>query len=237
MNLFQGIRYFLHTEDVSKKKVLEGIFGFRIKNIKLYEQAFTHKSILRESKEPIVSNERLEFLGDAVYGAIISEYFFLRFPNKEEGYLTKMRSRLVSRQFLNQLSIDIGLDSFLETTADLNRAKSIFGDTFEALIGAIYIDRGYEATKKFVLKRIIPEYIDIAEVIKQETDFKSKLLQWCHIQNKNFDFTFKEINEGTSIYFNCELLINNKVVAKANERTKKKAEQKASQLFFNELEE
>jgi len=236
LSLFQGIRFFLLPNNDSKRSTLKSILGFRPKNIKLYEQAFTHKSIVNESKELQPSNERLEFLGDAILGAIVAEYFFKKFPYREEGELTKLRSKLVSRQFLNQLSIEIGLDTFLETSADVRRAKSIFGDAFEALIGAIYLDRGYKTTKKFVFEKVIADYINIDKVIEKEVDFKSKLLEWCQNHKYDLHYNFNEVNGSSSSYFNCELYINNKVVSSAADKSKKKASQKAAQEFLQKKE-
>lgn len=201
----------------------------------MYEQAFTHKSVVNEFSENKVSNERLEYLGDAVLGAITADYFFNKYPFKEEGFLTKMRSRLVSRSFLNELSVDIGLDTFLETSADTSRTKSIFGDAFEALIGAIYLDKGYGACKKFVINKIIKEYVNIDELVEKETDFKSKLVEYCQKNKIKFEFILVEHSNTTGIYYKCKLLIKDKLVGEAEEKSKKLAEQKASKVYFDSI--
>jgi ribonuclease-3 len=231
LSLFKGIRYFL-LPNKSKNRTLKEILGFYPSKIALYEQAFTHKSIVNESETEKVSNERLEFLGDAILGAITAEYFFKKYPFKEEGFLTKMRSRLVSRSFLNQLSIDIGLDTFLETSADTSRTKSIFGDAFEALIGAIYLDKGYTQCKNFVVNKIIKDYIDIDDLVEKETDFKSKLVERCQKEKLKLEYKNSELENASGKYYKCELLIRNKIVAVAEEKSKKLAEQKASKLFY-----
>lgn len=233
MSLFQGIRYFL-LPDKSKNRTLKTILGFYPKNINLYEQAFTHKSVLNEREEEILSNERLEYLGDAILGAIVADYFFNRFPFEEEGFLTKVRSKLVSRAFLNQLSIDLGLDTFLETSANLSRSKSIYGDAFEALIGAIYLDKGYLVCKKFVVEKVISDYVDIDKLVLQENDFKSKLVEWSQKNNATFSYQLTEKKSGERKYYECILLINDEIVSKSEASSKKKAEQEAAKIFFLE---
>jgi len=232
LSLFQGIRYFLLADD-NKGKILKKVLGFYPSNISLYEQAFRHKSIANEfNEESLESNERLEFLGDAVLGSIISEYFFVKFPFKDEGFLTKIRSKIVNRNFLNQLSIEIGLDTFLETSADTKRSQSIFGDAFEALIGAIYLDKGYESAKKFVIDKVIKDYIDIEKVQNLETNFKSKLIEWSQQTKKAYSFKTDFIENGQSNYFSCRLYIEDIEVSNGTGQSKKKAEQAASQEFF-----
>ena len=234
MSLFKGIRYFLLT-DKSKHRTLKDILGFYPKNPTLYDQAFTHKSILNESEQgEKVSNERLEFLGDAILGAIIAEYFFVKFPYEDEGFLTKVRSKLVSRNFLNQLSIDIGLDTFLETSADLNRSKSIFGDAFEALIGAIYLDRGFTQCKKFVIEKIIRDYIDVDKILQEETNFKSKLIEWVQSKKTSYHFNTEAVDVREGQFFRCHLNIGNYQVVVGEGGSKKRAEQAAAKLFFEE---
>jgi ribonuclease-3 len=182
-----------------------------------------------------VSNERLEFLGDAILGAIIAEYFFQKFPFEDEGFLTKIRSKLVSRNFLNQLSVDIGLDTFLETSVNLNRSKSIFGDAFEALIGAIYLDKGYEQCKRFVVKKIIKDYIDIDELLATETNFKSKLIEYSQSKKISYKFQTTAVETESIKFFKCELFVGhaNPIIGEGN--SKKRAEQEAARLFFEKF--
>lgn len=232
MSLFRGIKYFL-LSDYSKQKTLKSILGFYPKNAALYDQAFTHKSIVNEQQESDkVSNERLEFLGDAILGAIVAEFFFSKFPFEDEGFLTKIRSKLVSRSFLNQLSVDIGLDSFLETSANLNRSKSIYGDAFEALIGAIYLDKGYENCKKFVVQKIIKDYVDVDELLATETNFKSKLIEFTQSQKKSYKFSTSAFQSEELTYFKCKLFVGGEVVSIGEGNSKKRAEQEAAQKFF-----
>ena len=232
MSLFKGIRYFL-LSDKSKNRTLKEVLGFYPKNPALYDQAFTHKSIINEDDSTDkVSNERLEFLGDAILGAIVAEYFFVKYPFEDEGFLTKVRSKLVSRNFLNQLSVDIGLDTFLETSPNTSRSRSIFGDAFEALIGAIYLDKGYESCKKFVVEKVIRNYIDVEQLIQTETNFKSKIIEWTQSRKLNYEFKTTAIESAKSRYFNSELSIDGELVAKGEGNSKKRAEQAAAKLFF-----
>lgn len=232
MSLFRGIRYFL-LSDKSKHRTLKIILGFYPSNPLLYDQAFTHKSIVNEDQaNGRSSNERLEYLGDAILGAIVAEYFFVKYPFEDEGFLTKVRSKLVSRKFLNQLSIDIGLDTFLETSADTNRSRSIFGDAFEALIGAIYLDKGYDSCKKFVIEKVIRDYVDIEELIQTETNFKSKLIEWSQSKKRTYEFDTIAVEKEESRYFKSKLKISGKEVSVGEGISKKNAEQEAARLFF-----
>jgi len=232
LSLFRGIKYFL-LSDNSKHKILKSILGFRPLNIELYEQAFTHASVAGQEDEAMEeSNERLEFLGDAVLGAIVAEYFFVKFPNKNEGELTKLRSKMVSRSFLNQLAIDMGLDSFLETSADTRRSKSIFGDAFEALIGAIYLDRGYQSCKKFVTEKVIPDYVELSKLIKTESDFKSRFIELAQKERYKFEFKNVMLQHQDHIRYRSILLIDGVEVGEGEGSSKKKAEQMAAQTYF-----
>lgn len=234
MSLFKGIRYFLVPSN-NKTHTLKEILGFYPKKLALYEQAFTHKSIVNEQNDDEkLSNERLEFLGDAVLGAIVAEYFYNKYPFQDEGFLSKMRSRLVSRSFLNKLAVDLGLDVFLETSADTSRTKSIFGDAFEALIGAIYLDKGYKACKKFVIEKIIKDYIDIPQLIEQESDFKSKLVEWCQKQKQSFEFKVTESNHQNIKHYSCELFIEGRAVSEGLGNSKKRSEQDAAKKYFQQ---
>jgi len=232
LSLFQGIRYFL-LSDNNKGKTLKQILGFYPKNQLLYEQAFRHKSVANEQvDESIESNERLEFLGDAILGAIIAEYVFLKFPYRDEGFLTKLRSKMVSRSFLNQLAVDIGLDIFIETSPNVNRPNSINGDAFEALIAAIYLDKGYDASKKFVIEKIIKDFIDIKKLIQEESNYKSKVIEWAQSEKLEHLFDTKLLDDTKIKYFKCELKLNRSIVAIGEGASKKKAEQAAAKKFF-----
>jgi len=214
---------------------LERVIGFYPGQISIYKQAFLHKSLTQNNElQSFESNERLEFLGDAVLDSIISHYLYNKFPKKDEGYLTKLRSRLVSRQTLNNLGVKIGLEELIQS--NLERAsKSIYGDALEALIGAIYLDKGYVVSQEFVEGRLIQNHIDIEEVIQTETDFKSRVLEWCQKEKWSFDFKLTESESQNEKHYTAELYINNESKGKGTAFTKKKAEQLASEEFYNTI--
>lgn len=212
---------------------LKNILGFYPKNISLYRKAFTHTSAAPEIKEGIRdSYERLEFLGDAVLGTVVADFLFTRFPFKDEGFLTKMRSKMVSRAQLNKLCVKFGLNEFIEAGPDVRspRSYSVNGDVFEALIGAIYLDRGYAFTKKFILNRVIKMHLDVEEIEATEVDFKSRLIEWA--QKEKFEFAFevmREIGNGHEKQYLIEVFISNEAKGKGQHFSKKKAEQIAAE--------
>lgn len=179
------------------------------------------------------SNERLEFLGDSVIGAVTADYLFKRFPYKDEGFLTKMRSRMVSRASHNQVALRLGLKRFIEL--DNLRFKtmqpvSIYGDAYEALIGAIYLDKGFKVAQQFILKRIIHIHIDMDEVETKEIDFKSKFIEW--VQREKKDYRFEVVQDGSGSadkQFIIQLVVDNEVVSTVEHLSKKKAEQLVSE--------
>lgn len=211
---------------------LRNMLGFYPRNIDLYKLAFRHKSAAQELKRGVKdSNERLEYLGDAILSAVIAHYLFQTFPYKDEGFLTKMRSRLVSRTQLNKLAMKLGVDQLIESNVEGSpRNKSISGDAFEALIGAIYLDRGYSVAQKFILNRIIKHHIDIDEVESTETDFKSKLIEWVQKEKKEVRFeVLEEIGQGHERQYLVEVVIDNKPQGRGQHFSKKKAEQQAAE--------
>lgn len=186
------------------------------------------------------SNERLEFLGDSVIGTIVADYLFKKFPYKDEGFLTKMRSKMVSRAKHNQVAIKLGLNKFIEVNNDrfkTSQPSSISGDAYEALIGAIYLDKGFKATEGFILTRIINVHIDMDEVETKEIDFKSKFIEW--VQKEKKDFRFEVINEGgtgSDKQFIIQLIVENEIVGTAQHFSKKRAEQMVSEQACTALE-
>lgn len=218
---------------------LSNILGFYPRNIDLYKLAFRHKSVAQELKQGVKdSNERLEYLGDAVLSAVIAHYLFQTFPYKDEGFLTKMRSRLVSRAQLNKLAMKLGIDQMIEANVDGGlRNKSINGDAFEALIGAIYLDRGYLTAQRFIVKRILKHHIDIDEVESTETDFKSKLIEWVQKEKKEVRFeVLEEIGSGHERQYLVAVIIDNEEYGRGQHFSKKRAEQAASEETLKRLE-
>jgi ribonuclease-3 len=193
--------------------------------------AFRHKSIAIEIKDGVKnSNERLEFLGDALLGSIVAEYLFSRFPLKDEGFLTEMRSKIVSRVYLNRLALKMGVDQLVQYNQNAKVYKSIYGDTLEALIGAIYLDKGFRFTRKLILERIVKYYIDVEDLQNQELNFKSKLINWAQKNKKSIFFDAKElIAADKQRYFEVTVLIDDKALGSAKGLSKKAAEQSAAE--------
>lgn len=207
---------------------LKNILGFYPSNIELYKQAFRHSSVAKEVKDGVKdSNERLEFLGDAVLSVVIADYLFKLFPYKDEGFLTKLRSKIVSRSTLNNLAVKLGLDKMLESTLDKKPKNfSANGNAFEAFIGAVYLDKGYTAAQNFILNRIVRLHIDMDETEKKETDFKSKIVEWAQKERKVLKFNLiEETGERENKQYHVEVLIDNEPKASALHYSKKRAEQ------------
>src|ERR1700744_429170 len=183
-------------------KVLKNLLGFVPGNIALYRLAFRHKSVAQNIRKGVKNrNERLEFLGDAVLGSVVAEVLFKLYPYEDEGFLTELRSKIVSRVNLNQLARKLGFDQLIEYDSRVMgqaRQGSLFGDAFEALIGAIYLDKGYEFTKSFLINNILKTHIDIHKLEQTETNFKSKLIEWCQRHGKDISFDVTTTAEGES---------------------------------------
>ncbi len=222
------------------EKGIKKITGLTPKDISIYRTAFTHKSMgIKEANGGTVSYERLEFLGDAILGAIIAEYIYNKVSSGDEGYLTKMRSKIVSREHLNELGLDFGLLNFAQTQVPTKHfGNNIYGNLFEALVGAVYIDRGYRACKKFICNRVVEPYVDIEKLEGKVISYKSLLIEWCQKNKRVFDF---DVYEDTGInevrHFAVKLSIDKKVIAKARATSKKKAEEKASKRAFFALQD
>jgi len=219
---------------------IKKILGFDPINTEIYKKAFTHRSSnkLDESGNPI-NYERLEFLGDAMLGSVIAAHLFSKAPAGDEGYLTKMRSKIVSREHLNELGRDLNLAQFIESKIPLGHfGENIHGNVFEALIGAIYLDRGYTYCEKFIHSRVIIPYVDIAKLEGKVISYKSLLIEWCQKEKKQFHYDVFEDNgiDGQRLY-GVKLSIAGKVIAKARATSKKKAEEKASQRAYFAFQE
>ncbi len=211
---------------------IHNIFGFYPKNIALYRVAFTHKSVAAETVGTYhVSNERMEYLGDAVLSTAVADYLFHTYPTQPEGFLTEMRSRIVSRASLNKLSEKLGFAAYIRHTPDVgNNARSMGGNAFEALMGAIYLDRGFEFTKHIIIDRIVHVHIDIDELQHTDVNFKSKLLQWSQKYKKTLEYKLlEEIGEGHKKLYHVQVFIDGKPYADASDRSIRGAEQLAAE--------
>jgi ribonuclease-3 len=218
---------------------LETILGFKPKDLKYYKKAFTHRSMnKRDDKGNPVNYERLEFVGDAMLGSIIATHLFNEVPQGNEGYLTKMRSKIVSREHLNELGRELNLIDLVESKIPKNNfGNNIHGNLFEALVGAIFLDQGYKFCEKFVYNRVIIPHVDIEKLEGKVISYKSLLIEWCQKEKKTFNYNVYEDTGNDELrHFSVKLAINSKVVAKARATSKKKAEEKASKRAFFALQ-
>jgi len=211
---------------------LKNIFGFRPINLKLYEIAFIHRSAtLTLANGRKVNNERLEYLGDAVLDAILSDFLFEKFPGATEGFMTKIRSRIVNRDVLNQLGISMGINKILVSNiSSSNPTKNLYGDALEALIGSLFLDKGFRKTKKLFIRRVLNRYLDIDKIIATDTDYKSLVFEWVQKHKANLMFDYNEeydFNSKKSV-FTTTLSINKELYGKGQGDSKKEAEQEAS---------
>jgi ribonuclease-3 len=223
------------------KKAVELIIGTKPSNMEVYQLAFRHTSASKETsiKGFRESNERLEYLGDSVLGMVIAEYLFKKFPYKDEGFLTEIRSRIVNRETLNGIARKIGLDRLIEF--DGNRRgmppnSSMYGDALEALVGAVYLDKGYRFTKKFITKELLTHY-DLDALINNNANFKSRLIEWAQREGKEVKFMI--VQENGSRHFRefiSQVSLDGEVFATGNGYSKKKAEQSAAEKACEQLE-
>jgi len=215
-------------------KLLKNLLGFVPGNLMLYRLAFRHKSVAQVIKKGVKnSNERLEFLGDAVLGSVVAEILFKMYPYEDEGFLTELRSKIVSRINLNQLSRKLGFEQLVEFDSRVinsSRQNSLLGDAFEALIGAVYLDKGYNFTKNFLENHIIKSHIDIHKLENTETNFKSKLIEWCQRHSKDISFELTTNQQGeSSKLFTVQASIDGEVFGSGKEFNKKTAEKLAAE--------
>ncbi len=238
MSVFSALTV-LFTSDKKLAIAIRNIFGYYPSNIFLYQLAFRHKSAAKEFVNGLkMSNERLEYLGDAVLGSIVADYLFKKFPYKDEGFLTEMRSKIVSRTQLNKLSKKLGFEKLVESEAFCNNhSKSLYGDAYEAFVGALYLDKGYAFTRRIILKRVIEVHFDIEKLETEETNYKSMMIEWS--QKEKVPVEFKVVNEvgnGYGKQYVVELLVNNAVYGEGRDYSIKGAEQQASGKALERLE-
>ncbi|PWL32446.1 MAG: ribonuclease III [Fluviicola sp. XM-24bin1] len=209
-------------------KFVEKSFGYRPRNLELFRRALTHKSIAHNNDE--ISNERLEFLGDAILDAVIAEMLFSLYPEEDEGHLTKIKSKVVSRRTLSLIGEEMEIGKVLR----YNRGRSIKmatieGNAFEALVGALYLDAGYLQVKKSLNEHILRKYIDLNQILEEEIDFKSKLFIWSQKNRLPLEFeVISEENLGSAWNYKVRVVINEQEFGRGSGSSKKKAEQAAS---------
>jgi ribonuclease-3 len=219
---------------------IEKIVGFKPINIKFYEKAFTHRSSNKtDEKGNPLNYERLEFLGDSMLSSVIAAHLYKEAPLGDEGYLTKMRSKIVSREHLNELGRDLHLIDYVESKVPSSHfGENIHGNIFEALVGAIFLDKGYVGCEEFIQKRVIIPYVDIARLEGKVISYKSLVIEWCQKEKKQFNFdVFDDNGNDGQRYFGVKLSIDDKVIAKSRATSKKKAEEIASKRAYFAFQE
>ncbi len=230
-------RYFRRDRDTYA--IISGIFEISPENIELYKLALMHSSAtIKLDDGTRLNNERLEFLGDAILEAVVSDYLFINFPRADEGELTRLRSKIVSRETLNDLSKAIGLDRhIIRHTAGSSIQKNIYGDALEAMIGAMYLDKGYNKVNRVLINKLFRHHLDLDELIASETDHKSRLIEWCQKSRRTVHFSTghdKQYTSGKPV-FRSVVTIDDIEMGHGTGGTKKKAEQCAAQTVFEVL--
>ena len=238
-NLYRNIRI-LPKRNKEPYVSFYKILHFYPDNITLYEQALLHKSSSIKLKDgKWINNERLEFLGDAILDAIVADIVFKEFEYKKEGFLTNLRSKIVQRETLNQLALDLGLDKLIKTSAKNTSHKThMYGNALEALIGAIYLDQGYRVAKRFVYERLILERLNMDSVLHKEVNFKSRLIEWG--QKNKIDITFELletlIDESNNPTFQSAVYINEEQAGIGSGYSKKESQQNAAEEALKKLQ-
>ena len=215
------------------------ILGFYPRNIQLYQQALLHKSTsIRSEKGRPLNNERLEFLGDAILDAIVGDIVYKHFEGRREGFLTNTRSKIVQRETLNKLAVEIGLDKLVKySTRSSSHNSYMYGNAFEAFIGAIYLDQGYERCKRFMEEKIFKNYIDLDKMSRKEVNFKSKLIEWGQKSKVEVSFELIEqfLDEDYNPMFHTEIRIEGISAGKGTGYSKKESQQNAAQAALKKI--
>ncbi len=242
MSLFRkrknGI-YILDKREFSSR--LKVILRFRPGNLKIYEIAFIHRSAsfnLPDGQR--INNERLEFLGDSVLDMILSDFLFEKYPEASEGFMTKIRSRIVNRDVLNQLAVSMHIDKLLVSNISSgHNTKHLYGDALEALIGAIFIDKGLKRTKHFFIKNVLENYLDLQTIVNTDSDYKSLVFEWVQKKKSNLIFTYNEEYDFDlkKSVFTTKLCIDKVEFGKGQGVSKKEAEQEASRQAWERLKD
>lgn len=235
MNFFRKIIKGYSKEDLQLYYELKKKLNFSPGKINLYKKAFTHRSVqITDSKGIPINYERLEFLGDSILDAVISDYLYKKAPKGKEGYLTQIRSKIVSRDHLNELGKDLNLIRFVKSKITPSQVgDNIHGNIFEALLGAIYLDKGYKGCQKFIYQNVIVPYVDIEKLEGKITSYKGLIIEWCQKQKKKYKFnTYEDSGNELVKHFSVKISIDGEQVAKGRATSKKKAEEQASKRAY-----
>ncbi len=210
---------------------VRNIAGFTPSNIELYRLATMHSSKAQEKNGILESNERLEYLGDAILGAAVADYLFKKYPFKDEGFLTEIRSRIVNRESLNNLAKKIGIGQIVQfDQRNMQLQQAILGNTLEALVGAVYLDKGFLQCKKFVIDKLILPYYNLEVVVNSNTNHKSKVIEWAQRNSKEIKFEILSVKKGRiNKEFSAQVIIGEQPYGLGYGYTKKKAEQDAAE--------
>jgi len=215
--------------------------GFRPGNLRLYEAAFIHRSAsstLPDGNK--INNERLEFLGDAVLDAILSDFLFEKFPDASEGFMTKIRAKIVNREVLNDLAVSMGIHKVLvSNVSSSHQTKNLYGDALEALIGSVFLDKGFRKTKKLFIRNVLNRYLDLELMVSTDTDYKSLVFEWVQKNKANLIFTYNEEYDFMlkRSVFSTTLFINKEEYGKGQGASKKEAEQEAASQAFKRIKD
>ena len=235
MNFIRKIVQSHSKEDVALHSELKKLLNFSPRKINKYKKAFTHRSVqMTDKKGNPINYERLEFLGDSILGSVIAAYLYKKVPSGSEGYLTQMRSKIVSREHLNELGKDLNLIRFVKSNIDqTNVGDNIHGNIFEALIGAIFMDKGYNSCQKFIHQNVIVPHVDIAKLEGKITSYKGLIIEWCQKQKKKYTFdTYEDSGNDPVKHFSVKISIDGEQIAKGRATSKKKAEEQASKRVY-----
>lgn len=235
MNFIRKIVKPHNEEDEQLYNELKKLLNFSPRKINQYKKAFTHRSVqMLDGKGIPINYERLEFLGDSILGSVIASYLYKKVPTGNEGYLTQMRSKIVSREHLNELGKDLNLIRFVKSNIDqANVGDNIHGNIFEALIGAIYLDKGYNTCHKFIFENVIVPYVDIEMLEGKITSYKGLIIEWCQKQKKKYSFdAYEDSGNETIKHFSVKISIDGELIAKGRSTSKKKAEEQASKRVY-----
>lgn len=233
VKILNNLYSFFRKSDFEKNVSM--LIGYRTRNFELFRTALNHRSV---KDNPTENNERLEFLGDAIIGSVVAEYLFKKYPYKGEGFLTEMRSKMVNRQQLNHIAIQMGLRKltrFNKMDGGL-KTSQIFGNTLEALVGAIYLDKQYNFTKNWIIQKMIQPYLFMDELEQIDINIKNKIIGWALKQGKQIDFVLaEEVQEGRRKLFTINVVIDGEIIASQKGFTKKDASQLAAQKAIENL--
>ncbi len=219
---------------------IKNIIGYKPSSLRYFKKAFTHSSVKKKtSTGKVVNYERLEFLGDALLSSAIAIYLFNEIPQGTEGDLTQMRSKIVSREHLNEIGKDLALINFIVSNVPKkNFGDNIHGNMFEALVGAVYLDKGFNACEKFIHKTVIEPYVDIERLEGKITSYKSVLIEWSQKVKKQINYdVYEDTGNDVIKHFSVKLFINNEILAKGRATSKKKAEEIASKRAYYKLQD